>query len=596
MPDRRIHAQSQRAFWAISRPFAVMLLCAFSINVLRGADILLPSNSETWSKRLPDLEGTAEIQNGVLHIGPYRSGKFMLRLENRKPLTILNGMVEGEYRTSGLVPGLAAVQETFTFNKSRVFPQATFRLSNPAAWTRFQFPIRRAPPTADAVTLGFGLGDKTEGFLEVRNVRVSDRRYPLSFPADPGPLTRQSPPQKLTPAKFWHLQNVEGAWWLVSPEGKPFFSLGTRPPASPEGVAKLRELGFNTVSGGATPSTWIGINDKFVSHGQPYIPQFATVFTNGSGKNYDIVQDGKGQHPPPEHVFPDVFDPRWEPAFRATVHNIASRIHGKPYLIAWFLDNERHHRDLPRFLYAPSSASALRGFLQQKYGSIGALNSAWGSRYSSFDDLIASKPDPGSANSAMYSAYHDFARLLVKRYVDTEVRIIHEEDPGRLVFSNRFMLGEIEDFFDYLDAYSSCDGIAVNLYPSNIDAGLSQTERDILAETYRRTHKPIIISEWSVPSLDSGFYTDPAKSSGSYAAAVDTQQDRARQAAKVTVDYYNSPYVVGEHWFTWDEFNDPGGKPSNRGLFRSDGQPWQMLQDALRSVNDKIIAAYSGRK
>jgi len=195
----------------------------------------------------------------------------------------------------------------------------------------------------------------------------------------------------------------------------------------------------------------------------------------------------------------------------------------------------------------------------------------------------------------MYADYHDFARLLVKRYVETEVRIIHEEDPGRLVFSNRFMLGEIGDLFDYLDLYSSCDGIAINLYPENITAGLNQAERDILRQVYNRIHKPIVISEWSVPALDSGFYEDPAKSSGSYNAAVDTQLERAMQANKVTIDYYNLPYVVGTHWFTWDEFNDDHGKASNRGLFRSDKQPWQALQDALRGVNARIAAATQGQ-
>ena len=58
--------------------------------------------------------------------------------------------------------------------------------------------------------------------------------------------------------------------------------------------------------------------------------------------------------------------------------------------------------------------------------------------------------------------------------------------------------------------YAACDGIAINLYPRNIHAGLGPDERALLEEVNRRMHKPIVISEWSVPALDSGFYSDPA--------------------------------------------------------------------------------------
>ena len=33
------------------------------------------------------------------------------------------------------------------------------------------------------------------------------------------------------------------------------------------------------------------------------------------------------------------------------VWTITAQLQGKPYLIAWFMDNERHHRDMARFVY-----------------------------------------------------------------------------------------------------------------------------------------------------------------------------------------------------------------------------------------------------
>ena len=195
----------------------------------------------------------------------------------------------------------------------------------------------------------------------------------------------------------------------------------------------------------------------------------------------------------------------------ARVHVIASRLAGKPYLIAWFMDNERHHRDLPRFVYSPHCAAALRQFLETKYSTIAGLNSAWGSTYASFDDFPSKKPEPGPRGTAQFADYHAFSRVLVKRYVDSILSAIHREDPGRLVFSNRFMLGEPRDLFDYLDLYAGCDGIAINLYPSNIHPGLGPEERALLEEVNRRTHKPIVISEWSVPSAGQRLLQRPQK-------------------------------------------------------------------------------------
>ena len=47
-------------------------------------------------------------------------------------------------------------------------------------------------------------------------------------------------------------------------------------------------------------------------------------------------------------------------------------------------------------------------------------------------------------------------------------------------------------------------------------------------------------------------------------------------------------FVAGAHWFTWKDF-DSAKRRANRGLVRSDGEPWRELTDALTKVHNETI-------
>jgi hypothetical protein len=62
---------------------------------------------------------------------------------------------------------------------------------------------------------------------------------------------------------------------------------------------------------------------------------------------------------------------------------------------------------------------------------------------------------------------------------------------------------------------------------------------------------------------------------------------RARQAAQITADFFNEPQLVGAHWFIYGDF-DSADREANRGLVRSDGQPWDELVRELKAVHRDI--------
>jgi hypothetical protein len=231
--------------------------------------------------------------------------------------------------------------------------------------------------------------------------------------------------------------------------------------------------------------------------------------------------------------------------------------------------------------------------LEERYSSIAELNAAWSTNYTSFQNLIGSKPDPELRLGAMYDDFVAFNLVVVQRYVDITLKIIREEDPGRLVFSNRFNLGGVGDWLnaDVMDLFRAYDGIGVNIYPSNNSAGLPGFARQVLDTVHQHTGKPIVIGEWSIPALDSELYENGSKLDWSWPAAVATQAERSQQAAAVTLDYYNIPYLVGAHWFIWADI-DSETREANRGLFRADKTtPWAELQTALSDAHARIEQA-----
>ena len=260
---------------------------------------------------------------------------------------------------------------------------------------------------------------------------------------------------------------------------------------------------------------------------------------------------------------------------------------GKPYFLGWFADNERELRDLDRCVWSPHASAAFRASLERRYGDIAALNKAWGAVFTSFDDLAARRPEPALCAGPMHEDFRAFSRELLRRYHEILLRTIREEDPGRLAFTNRFMLGDVGSLTENLDLCRGYDAIAVNLYPANNSFGLAEHELAVLRLVHEKSGKPLLLGEWSVPARDSGLYNNPQKLDWSWPQTVATQRDRANQAARVQADFYNLPFMLGAHFFIWRDF-DSAVRQANRGIFKASGEPWREIQDGLRQVNLRI--------
>lgn len=564
-----------------------------------------------WNRELTDVENVPAEKTAVysadgevLTIGPWIAGNEDVRLQYQYSLPLKEGTISGKFRTEDLYPREGNIW--FTYKKGeKTMTELNFWFGVTSEWKEFCFPVFEPLEGCDRVIVSFGFHMKTHGRFQIADLRFG---APHQLPAiEPEPvLTRSQTPPSFAPGEFVRVEKTEdGTWWLVDTDGKPFFSTGTamynNQSTPEESYPAVKDLSINTIANGSNLEEWCAFNEKQRAAGEPTVFQFYRVNTDISSRSPYVglmtAEDARSNEDPESkmaeiggfnHVFPDPFDPNWEEDVRKQIKEVANTFKDKKYFMLWMAANERSHWNLYRHVWSPYCAVEFGKFLQKKYATIDDLNKAWETSFASFEDLLEQRPEPQVIEGSKYEDFNEFSRIVLRTFNEKILKFIHEEDPGRMVFTNRFMIHEVRGVFDNLDLYEGFDGVAVNIYPSNDVWGLDFAERQYMNLIHEKTGKPLIICEWSVPARDSHLYDNPNKLDWSYPQLMRTQDERARQAAQVAADFYNMPFMVGAHWFSWGDFKH-AHRESNRGLFHSDGKtPWKEVQEALKGVNTRI--------
>ncbi len=549
----------------------------------------------------PDSEPVACAVENTEHgpslaVGPWLVGGGGAGFEYAGVLPFARGTIRGLYKAEGVPARGVRIAVTFLRGETRIGTK-TIWVGGAPEWRPFEFSIRVAAPGADRMVPSFGLSEKTSGKVWFAELAASPEVRPFPEADQARQPQRAEVPDDLERGSFFRLAERDGTFWLVTPGGKGFYSVGTDGPwfgreedwreRGLECAEFLYRTGFNSLAGWTDVFRWGELNDLLLARGRPPFAMFSAIQTPAHSDRFDALVDANGMTAGSDHDFPDPFDPRFARWYREEAGRRAEAVRGKPWFVGWFADNEVGHRELYRRVYSRGCAAAFKDHLQRQYGRIQPLNGAWGTAFSSFDDLIAQKPDPAARTGRMYEDFRRFEREVVKRYVDVTLSALREADPDHLIISNRFMLDDVGGWMDLLDLYAPYDAVAVNLYPANQGPGLSREERDIYAMAHEKTGRPVIVGEWSVPAFDSGLYDKPDKLDWSFNELVPTQADRAAQAANVTLDFFDMPFVVGSHWFIWKDVVD-ARREANRGLFTHDGRPWEEVVGALARVHGKM--------
>jgi len=437
---------------------------------------------------------------------------------------------------------------------------------------------------------------------------------------------------KLEATGYFRTQKVRDKWWLVTPTGRLFFSLGVDCVNYADNTIITRrddwfeELPDRQGEFKRFFSTFRGVHrgpvkegESFNVYGANLLRKYGTTWeqdwreisyrrltswgfnTIGNWSRWDLFSDrvpyvvgiGIGGHhtriPSGSDYWGqmhDVFDPQFEKDVVASVTPAAGVWKDRPYCLGIFVDNELswgHDNTLGLAmgaLNAPAGQPAKKALvdaLREKYTTIEQLNTAWNTTWESWEKLLAEnafRRDVKRLTDACSKDLREFIYRFSLRYFTLIRNALRQTSVNHLYLGCRFAWGNQEA---YRAAAKVCDVVSFNIYREKVDPG-----------TYGFTsslNAPCIIGEFHFGALDRGmFHTGLVKSKN--------QADRAQKYAQYVRSVADMPAFVGCHWFQYVDQPLTGrwfdGENYNIGMVNIVDQPYPELIEAARAVHREV--------
>ena len=428
----------------------------------------------------------------------------------------------------------------------------------------------------------------------------------------------------------------DGAWWMVSTNGAPFYLSSTGTGVSENETltnylfaargmtwnqytdeAKVRagsDLHFNAGYRTETNvSTRLGV-------------QWLNFSTESDLSGTDwVMKDAQGDtFGDSGHYFPDPFDPVWRQNATNEAKEIEAWFVEKADVLGYWTDNEWAYGAMSDHFWSDHCKTALVAWLQgnldvpegfehpQPYTDIAQVNAAWSSpyhtyTYGSFSDIHGSdKPRVRTFDDPVATDLHRFERVVYKTYADTVINAVREReqeliaqlvDAGSTGYHHMVMSCRIgwdgPGFEDMelrrnMDLLSGFDVIAVNAYPSYLNAS-DHPPRSWLEAMKKTLHdttgRPVLVSEFGIAARDSGVQVGRW-----HDRTVNTQDERGRGYRNLCATWGNLPWMVGHRWFKWaNGYGVPeGSDPRNCGLVDDSDQYYSDLTNWIVRTNIEL--------
>jgi hypothetical protein len=427
---------------------------------------------------------------------------------------------------------------------------------------------------------------------------------------------------KLETNGFFGTARHGGRWWLVTPDGRLFFSLGvdcvrpgSRSPLDGRDTmfSWLPEAGdalaaFVSRRGrGAVDFYAMNLRRKYGEQDETEWVDFACrrlpawgFNTIGNWSADEVCAAGRVPYTVPIHwgsrdiayldggrkPMPDPFDEGAPAALEARIEQITANWRGDPWCIGYFVDNElsigRGGPDgdivLPRNVLAAENAlpskRAFTAQLRRKYGDIARLNDAWGTSCPSWDEFEG-KPValPDVRDPELRADLLELLGLFAERYFSMVRSLLKKHDPDHLYLGCRFS-ARPGPFVE--TAARHCDVITFNAYRRTLDPEQWAFTADL--------GKPCLIGEFHFGALDRGmFHTGLVATPG--------QAERAAAYQEYVRSVWALPAFVGCHWFQYADQALTGrsdGENYNIGFVTVTDTPYPEMVAAAREINTTV--------
>ncbi len=284
----------------------------------------------------------------------------------------------------------------------------------------------------------------------------------------------------------------------------------------------------------------------------------------------------------PCSAFPNVF----HPDFAAWADDVARRKcapnKNDPWLFGYFIDNEL------AWWGRGSSATGL-------FDAVAALPEAHSAKVAQRKFLA----ERGVKGEPSLEVKLDFLRLAADIYFRVSSEAIRRHDPNHLVMGARFagLNGAHPVVWEVSGKY--CDVVTFNSYPwADLDRNVVLTAQgqhaprvtEAFAKQYEYAKRPILITEWSFPALDSGL---PCTSGAGQRFL--TQKLRTQATELFARTMLSMPYLIGYDYFMWvDEpaegISDAFPENSNYGLINEQGEAYPEITEMFTKLHRDLAA------
>ena len=419
---------------------------------------------------------------------------------------------------------------------------------------------------------------------------------------------------------FFRTHNDGARWWLVTPDGHPFLSIGVC--AVRESGHRARVLNYSPYERNVkrmygTVARWCEVTrERLRSWGFNSLGAWSRAEV---GLPWTKCLNCCGAHWLGGNL-PDFFDRQ----FSADVERIAAKeaCPQDRMLIGYFLDNEmqwdtdwrRGPSLFDRYAALPADAAgkqALVRFFQERYPSTGEFARVWSApvrEWSELGGVTKLTPHPDQIQRAADDR-EAFTLLAARQYFKTCAEAIRKADPNHLLLGARFVSWTTpEAVVKACGEY--CDVVSVNFYEmgplgwaayalkSLVMIKLAVGDGDFRA-FHDLAQKPVLITEFSCRAEDSGL---PNTWPPGLAAqpTVRTQAERGQKFSDCVRLWATAGHVVGYHWFCYmDEPKEgriPDGENGNYGLVNGEDRPYEVFIQQAAPSNAAAWTMHSAPK
>ena len=291
----------------------------------------------------------------------------------------------------------------------------------------------------------------------------------------------------------------------------------------------------------------------------------------------------------PNTAMPNVFHPGYAAHCDRVAREMCAANRNDADLLGYYIDNELVWQGM-------RGASMDTGFFDSVRGK-GEGHSARRAlmeflRRNGIADLTAFDAMPSERQKTVKTA---FLNLAAERYFSVTTDAIRRHDPNHLIFGCRFAGLDGAPAAVWKAAGRFCDVITFNCYPwADIDrnvmldarGGTSLVPR--FAAVHALTGKPLLVTEWSFPALDTG---RPCLNGGGQRFR--TQPERVQASALFARTLLSLPYVLGYSYFMWVDqpalgTNGENPEDSNYGLVSESGVPYAGLTGMFAQLHNEV--------